>query len=278
MLAVWHKFKAFLGHRLILEIAIVGSFIAFTINPGSLGDIMRACGAIFLFNVLIGNYRIGDVTEGHLVVLGIFLIMLLINAFMPAEMIHRRSFRYFLALPGMILAIHCLSKGINPDSRTLLVYSSIAVLAVIFQFITYYTVERVVNPGGLESYGVYSNRHHFGSVASLILPVIVYFATQNKGWLRILCGAAVIVAFFLLWESSSRISWLSFFSSVFIAAFVFLRNKKVLLALGGINSRCFCDRICFRNSRHKKPHNGYLGQLAIGGTHNRLDGYPQNAQ
>lgn len=239
MLAVWHKFKAFLGHRLILEIAIVGSFIAFTINPGSLGDIMRACGAIFLFNVLIGNYRIGDVTEGHLVVLGIFLIMLLINAFMPAEMIHRRSFRYFLAFPGMILAIHCLSKGINPDSRTVLVYSSIAVLAVIFQFITYYTVERVVNAGGLESYGVYSNRHHFGSVASLILPVIVYFATQNKGWLRIFCGAAVIVAFFLLWESSSRISWLSFFSSVSVAAFVFLRNKKLLLTLGGIITAAF---------------------------------------
>ena len=117
MLGVWRKFKAFFGHRLILELAIIGSFIALAINPGSLGDIMRICGAIFLFNVLIGNYRIGDVTEGHLVVLGIFLIMLLINAFMPDEMIHRRSFRYFLALPGMILAIHCLSKGINPDSR-----------------------------------------------------------------------------------------------------------------------------------------------------------------
>ena len=122
ILGFWRKFKAFLGRRLILELAILGSFIAFTINPGSLGDIMRICGAIFLFNVLIGNYRIGDVTEGHLVVLGIFLIMLLINAFMPDEMIHRRSFRYFLTLPGMILAIHCLSKRTKPDSRTLLIY------------------------------------------------------------------------------------------------------------------------------------------------------------
>ncbi|MGD9063151.1 MAG: O-antigen ligase family protein [Desulfobacterales bacterium] len=241
MLGVWRKFKAFFGHHLILELGIIGSFIALAINPGSLGDIMRICGAIFLFNVLIGNYRIGDVTEGHLVVLGIFLIMLLINAFMPHEMIHRRSFRYFLALPGMILAIHCRSKTTNPDSRTLLAYSSIAVLAVIFQLITYYTVERVVSPDGLglESYGVYSNRHHFGSVASLILPVIVYFTTQSKGWVRILCGAAIIVAFFLLWESSSRISWLSFFSSVFVAALVFLRNKKLLLALGGITTAAF---------------------------------------
>jgi len=239
MLGVWLKFKAFLGHRLILDLAIIGSFIALAINPGSLGDIMRICGAIFLFNLLIGNYRIGDATEGHLVVLGIFLIMLLINGFMPDEMIHRRSLRYFLALPSMILAIHCLSKRTNSESRTLLVYSSIAVLAVIIQLITYYTAERVLSSGGLESYGLYSNMHHFGSVASLILPLLVYFATQIKGWLRILCGAGVIVTFFLLWESSSRISWLSFFSSVFIAAFVFLRNKKLLLALGGIIAAAF---------------------------------------
>jgi hypothetical protein len=59
--------------------------------------------------MLIGNYRLGDVTEGHLVFLGIFLIFLIVNGFMPEEMIHGRSYRYFLTLPGMILAIHCLS-------------------------------------------------------------------------------------------------------------------------------------------------------------------------
>ena len=151
ILGFWHKFKAFFGHRLILELAILGSFIAYTINPGSLGDLMRICGTIFLFNMLIGNYRIGDVTEGHLVVLGIFLITLLINGFMPDEMIHRRSFRYFLTLPGMILAIHCLSKRTKPDSRTLFFYCSIAVLALTIQFIAYHTVESVVKSGGLES-------------------------------------------------------------------------------------------------------------------------------
>ena len=92
MRGFWRKFKALAGHRLILELTILGSFIALALNPGSLGDIMRICGAIFLFNVLIGNYRISDITEGHLVVLGIFLIVLLINGFMPDEMIHRRSF------------------------------------------------------------------------------------------------------------------------------------------------------------------------------------------
>jgi O-antigen ligase len=233
MLGFWRKFIAFFGHRLILELAIIGSFIAFTLNPGSLGDLMRICGAIFLFNVLIGNYRIGDLTKGHLVVLGIFLIMLLINGFMPDEMIHRRSFRYFLTVPGMILAIHCLSKRANPDSRTLLIYCSIAVVALIIQFIAYHTVESVVNSGGLESYGLYSNMHHFGSFASLILPVLFYFSTQIKGWLRLLCVAGVIVAFYLLWESGSRISWFAFFSSILIAILLFLRNRKLSMGLAG---------------------------------------------
>ena len=233
ILGFWRKFKAFLGHRLILELAILLSFIAFTINPGSLGDIMRICGAIFLFNVLIGNYRIGDVTEGHLVVLGIFLIMLLINAFMPDEMIHPRSFRYFLALPGMMLAIHCLSKRTKPDSRNLLLYCSIALLALTIQFVAYHTVESVLNSGGLESYGLSANMHHFGSFAGLILPVLFYFSTQIKGWLRLLCVAGVIVAFYLLWESSSRISWLAFFSSILIAILLFLRNRRLLMGLAG---------------------------------------------
>jgi len=233
ILGFWPKFKAFMGHRLLLELAIIGSFTVFTINPGSLGDLMRICGAIFLINVLIGNYRIGDLTEGHLVVLGIFLILLLINGLMPDEMIHRRSFHYFLTLPGMILAIHCLSKRANPDSRTLLFYCGIAILALIIQFITYYTVESVVNSGGLESYGLYSNMHHFGSFASLILPVLFYFSTQIKGWLRLLCVAGVIVAFYLLWESSSRISWVAFFSSILIAIFLFLRDRKLLMGLAG---------------------------------------------
>jgi O-antigen ligase len=234
MLVMWRKFAAFWGHRLILELGIIGAFIAFTVNPGSLGDLMRICGAIFLLNVLVGNYRIGDLTEGHLVFLGIFLIMLLMNSLMPDEMIHRRSLSYFLALPGMILAIHSFSKKVRLDSKTLSVYGGIAVLALIVHFIAYYTVERVVNPGGLESMSLYSNMHHFGAFASLILAVLSYFGTQIKGWLRFLCFACAIGAFYLLWESSSRISWLSFFSSIVVAALVFLRNKRLWIALAGM--------------------------------------------
>jgi O-antigen ligase len=133
----------------------------------------------------------------------------------------------------MILAIHCLSKRTHPDSRTLKFYSSIAVLALTIQFIAYHTVESVVNSGGLESYGLSSNMHHFGSFAGLILPVLLYFSTQIKGWLRLLCVVGVIAAFYLLWESSSRISWFAFFSSILIAILLFLRNRKLLISLAG---------------------------------------------
>ena len=233
---IWQKFKVFFGHPLILGAAIIGAFVAFTINPGSLGDLMRICGGIFLFNLLIGNYRIGQVTVGHLAVLGIFLTILLINGLMPDEMIHDRSYRYFAALPGMILAIHCYSKITKPESKTLWVYCSIAILALIIHMVAYHTVERVTEPGKLETFSLYSNMHHFGSFASLILPVLFYFAIQSKGLLRLTCGVCVVGAFYLLWESTSRISWLSFFSAVLLAAFVFLRNKKLWLSLVGITA------------------------------------------
>ena len=222
-----------------MEVAVISGFVAFTINPGSLGDIMRICGVIFLFHLFIGNYRIGEVTMGHLAVLGIFLITLLINGLVPDEMIHSRSYRYFLALPGMILAVHCLSKISKPGSKTLLVYCSIVMLAVVVHFIAFHTVERVMVRGGLETFSLYSNMHHFGSFASLILPVLFYFAIQNKGLLRLLCGVCMVGAFYLLWESTSRISWLSFFGSVLLAAFVLLRNKKLWLSLAGITAVSF---------------------------------------
>jgi len=171
MLSFWQKFKAFFGHRLVLELAIIGSFIAFTINPGSLGDFMRAIGAIFLFSVLVGNYRLNEITEGHLLMLFIFVVMLLINLIMPDDMIHRRSHRYFLAVPGVILAIHCLAKKkvYWDPKKSLLIYGGIAVLALIIQFIAYHTVESIDG-----SVGLYSHMHHFGSFASLILPVLLY--------------------------------------------------------------------------------------------------------
>jgi O-antigen ligase len=230
MLNFWQKFKAFFGHRLVLELAIIGSFIAFTINPGSLGDLMRVIGAIFLFNVLIGNYRLNEITEGHLLMLFIFVVMLLINLSMPDDMIHRRSYRYFLAVPGVILAIHCLAKKkVHWDpKKSLLIYGGIAVLALIIQFIALHTVERIDI-----SMGLYSNVHHFGSFASLILPVLFYLFIENRGWPRLVYILSTVVAFYLLWESSSRISWLAFFSSILIAILLFLRKSKLIISLAG---------------------------------------------
>ena len=235
MLGFWRKFKAFFGHRLILEFAIIGSFIAFTINPGSLGDFMRIIGAIFLFNVLIGNYRLNEITEGHLLMLIIFGVLLLINFSMPNDMIHRRSYRYFIAVPGVILAIHCLAKKKlywDPE-KSLLIYGAVTVLALIIQFIAYHTVESVVNSGGLNSYGLSSNMHHFGSFASLILPVLFYLFIEIRAWPRLVCMAGMGVATYLLYESSSRISWLAFFSSTLIAILLFLRKRELLMGLAG---------------------------------------------
>jgi len=125
---------------LILELAVLSSFFGFTIIPGSLGDLMRICGGIFLLNVIAGNYRLKNLTVGHFFALAIFSAILLINLFMPDEMIHGRSLRYFLASPWLIFAIHCLY--LNRDKTIFRlpkeIYSSAVLFAVIFQFIAYH--------------------------------------------------------------------------------------------------------------------------------------------
>jgi len=237
MYKFWQNFKTFFGHRLVLELAIIGSIIAFTVNPGSLGDFMRIIGAIFLFNVMIGNYRLDEITAGHLLMLAIFTVMLLINISMPDDMIHHRSYRYFLAVPGTIMAIHCLGKikMYWEPKISIPIYGGIAVLLLIIQFVTYYTVERVD-----DSVGLYSNIHHFGSFASLIIPVLFYFFfIENRSWSRLVYSAAIVVAFYLLWESSSRISWLSFFSSILIAILLFLKKLKLLMGLAAFTAISF---------------------------------------
>lgn len=66
-----HKLLCFIkcvgGHYLLLELAVLTSFFGFTVNPGSLGEFMRIAGSIFLFNVLIGNYRLKQLTQGHII-------------------------------------------------------------------------------------------------------------------------------------------------------------------------------------------------------------------
>ena len=98
----WQKIGDLISSRILIELALVGSFLAFSLNPGSIGDLMRICGAIFLANLFIGKYRVTDLTMGHMVMLTVFLFVLLINLFMPGELVHDRSLSYFLAFPGAV--------------------------------------------------------------------------------------------------------------------------------------------------------------------------------
>jgi O-antigen ligase len=68
---------------------------------------------------------------------------------------------------------------------------------------------------------------------------LFYFFIVSKGWPRMVYMTAMAMAFFLLWESSSRISWLAFFSSILIAMVLFLRRKKLLIGLAGLFSISF---------------------------------------
>src|SRR5210317_2085652 len=97
------------GHYLLLELAALTSFFGFTLNPGSLGEFMRIAGSIFIFNVLIGNYRLKQLTQGHVIFFAIFMLLLVIHFLVPDATVHRRSVRYFLAFPWLIMTIHCLS-------------------------------------------------------------------------------------------------------------------------------------------------------------------------
>ncbi len=168
---------------LILELAVLSSFFGFTIIPGSLGDLMHICGGIFLLNVIAGNYRLKNLTVGHFFALAVFSIILLINLFMPDEMIHRRSVRYFLASPWLIFAIHCLyvnrDKIISRLPKE--IYSSAVLFAVLFQFIAYHF--DIKN----ESWGNYSNPHHLGNFVSMTIPLLFYFLADRQFGCLILC-------------------------------------------------------------------------------------------
>ncbi len=79
MQKLFNFIKSIGGHYLLLELAVLISFFGFTLNPGSLGDLMRICGAIFIFNILVGNYRLKELTGAHVLLLGIFFILVVIN-------------------------------------------------------------------------------------------------------------------------------------------------------------------------------------------------------
>jgi O-antigen ligase len=78
--------------------------------------------------------------------------------------------------------------------------------------------------------GAYENIHHLGLFASVCISLAGYyvFTSNHPGrWIALLISAA---AFYLLWESSSRISWLAFFLSAMLTT-IALPNKKHSLIL-----------------------------------------------
>ena len=56
-----------LTHHILLVLAVTGSFLAFSIHPGSIGDVMKVCGVLFLINLVTGHYRFSDFTTGHII-------------------------------------------------------------------------------------------------------------------------------------------------------------------------------------------------------------------
>ena len=188
---------------------------------------MRIAGSIFIFNVLIGNYRLKQLTQGHVIFFAIFMLLLVIHFLVPDATVHRRSVRYFLAFPWLIMTIHCLSIRRSTAEHKLpeFLYVSAVILAVLIQFIAYQFFSTN------ESWGMYGNFHHFGYFASLTIPLLWYFLSLSKGWIRLFLALTILVDMYLLLESSSRIAWLAFFSSTFLTLLIFFKPRQILISV-----------------------------------------------
>ena len=220
----------YLGHYLLPELAAIAAFLAFSFHPGALGDLMRICSALVLLNLIIRNYRLN--VPGYLpvyVIVG-FILLLAMNFFAPADQVHRRSFSYFIAFPGMALAIYylILTKTDSQPPFSLKVYATLFSAAVIIQFL-------IAQFGdGRQAHGIYSNLHHLGLFASLLIPVIAYLTyIVGKTWWRWPLIIAGLLSFYLLFSSTSEVSWFALFASSILAIVIFFKGwHKLYAALG----------------------------------------------
>lgn len=219
--------KHFGGHYLLLELAVLTSFFGLTLNPGSLGDFMRIGGAIFIFNILIGKYRLKQLTRGHVMFFTTFIFLLAIHFLVPNAAIHHRSVRYFLAFPWLVMVVHCLAVRRSSAEFKLpeFVYLAAVIAAVFIQFIAY----QFFNTG--ESWGMYGNFHHLGYFASLTIPLLWYFLSIAEGRERIFIVLAIFVDMYLLTGSGSRIAWSAFFSSIVLASLIFFKPRQILIGI-----------------------------------------------
>jgi len=152
---------------------------------------MKVCGVLFLINLATGHYRFSDFTTGHIIFFAVFLLVLCINFAVPPEMVHKRSFRYFLYVPGMVMAVDCLALKFEKHGtgNFLIICSAALVLVLAIQITAYHLLK---NKG---VYGMYGNLHHLGLFSSVTLPVLAYFFAVFKGWPRIIFTIAGLCDF-----------------------------------------------------------------------------------
>ena len=230
MLFLWNRIKIVCGHHIPLEIAIIGVFLSFSLNQGSIGDFMKACTALFLFNFFAGNYNYKKLSKGHIIFLLVILLILLINFTVPGLSVHKRSLFYFLYFTGVVLAIDSLAVKFKKNGTGFFpcICAVSVIIAVIIQFIEYFIHL------GSGQHGLYHNIHHLGFFAILTIPILFYFFFSSKRLLRYLLILPVIMDFYLLWESSSRIAWLAFFAACFITFLFFFKIKGIMKLTAGL--------------------------------------------
>ena len=220
--------SAFLNHWLLPEAAVMITFFSYSFHPGTIGDLMRICGGIVLANLIARNYRLSFPSSLPIFLILGFSIILVINFFAPAKNIHHRSFRYFLAFPGMALAVYYLIvKKEEADSRfSPYLYGSLFIGAVVFQVLVISFVQ------DREMLGIYGNLHRLGMFSCITIPAIAYLgliATNN--WWRLLLFAAGILDFILLFSSNSRVSWVALPAGSLLTILIFFRGWNKILAI-----------------------------------------------
>ena len=221
----------YLGHYLLPEIAVILSFLFFSFHPGTLGDLMRVCGGIVLANLLVRNYRLNSPSVLPIYLLLGFLVVLAVNFLAPSDKIHPRSFRYFLAFPGMVLATYylILRKEEYGSHFSLQLYAGLLSGAIVIQLL-------VVSFGdNRETLGIYGNLHRLGLFSSIILPAIAYLIIfMTTIWWRILLVVAGILDLYLLFSSNSRVSWVAFLAGSLLTILVFFKGRQKIFASLGL--------------------------------------------
>jgi O-antigen ligase len=227
MQALFAKTGRLIRHPALIGSVLTGSLLAFCLHPGSLGDLMTAVSILFVLNAVSGGYPARTATTGHRVMLGIMAGVALIHLAAPEGMTHASSLRYFLLFPGMVMAYHCLARRF--DGRRLggvfFLMAVVLFVAVAAQMVAYWVNQ------GTSRFGVYSNRHHLGLFASLAAPVLSEAVFRFAGWRRALFAAGMFGAMYLLWQSDSRVAWISFLAGTVSACLLFFRKKQLAVAL-----------------------------------------------